>query len=180
MPIINKIAPVFALISLSVMGVARCLAASATFPIVAQILRPVEISINTSLNFGILAMTNVTKPGMATIDPETGRLTVDSRGGLAFAGGTPTAGRMTIRGAPGPVNVTIGMPTMQIYNGIDSLTIENFRLLSQGAGGQAQGMVIPAGPMDTVTLNIGASLVAPPRRAEGIYTGINTIFANYQ
>lgn len=179
MPIINKIAPVFALISLSVMGVARSLAASATFPIVAQILRPVEISINTALNFGILAMTNVTQPGMATIDPETGRLTVDSRGGLAFAGGTPTAGRMTIRGAPGPVNVTIGMPTMQIYNGIDSLTIENFRLLSQGAAG-VHGMAIPAGPMDTVTFHIGASLIAPPRRAEGIYTGINTIFANYQ
>lgn len=166
------------LVSLSVFGLTRAVAATATLPIIAQIVRAIKITVNTSLNFGTLAVTNAASPGTASIDPLTGKLTVDSKGGLAFSGGTPTAGRVIIKGAALPVNVTIASPTMQIHNGAESLTVENFKLVNRT--GSPRVTVTPFGPGSSIAVNVGASITSRPGQANGVYTGTNTLYANYQ
>ncbi|MGZ9097426.1 MAG: DUF4402 domain-containing protein [Micavibrio sp.] len=166
------------LVSLSAFGLTRAVAATATLPIIAQIVRAIKITVNTSLNFGTLAVTNATSPGTASIDPLTGKLTVDSKGGLAFSGGTPTAGRVIIKGAALPVNVTIASPTMQIHNGPESLTVENFKLINRTGGPRAT--VTPFGPGSSIAINVGASITSRPGQVDGVYTGTNTLYANYQ
>lgn len=166
------------LVSLSAFGLTRAVAATATLPVIAQIVRAIKVTVNTSLNFGTLAVTNVTSPGTATIDPMTGKLSLDSKGGLAFSGGTPTAGRVTIKGVALPVNVTIASPTMQIYNGAESMTVENFKLINRTGGPRVT--VTPFGPGSSIAINVGASITSRPGQVDGVYTGTNTLYANYQ
>lgn len=167
-----------ALVSLSSFGVYHAIAATATIPIIARLIRAIEVTVNTALNFGTLAVINDDDVGRASLDPSSGLLTVDSSGALAFAGGEPKAGRLIIRGAPLPVNVTIAMPTMQINNGAEQLVVENFKLISDNGGTRAT--VTPAGPGNSVSVTLGATISTRPGAAMGTYTGANTIFANYQ
>ena len=168
-----------ALVSLSCFGMYHAVAATATIPIIAKLIRAIEITVNTALNFGTLAVLNDDEGGgTARLDPSTGQLTVDSAGGLAFAGGEPKAGKFIIRGAPLPVNVTIAMPTMQIDNGAEFLTVRNFKLMNDSGGSRAT--VTPAGPGNSIAVTLGATVVTRPGSATGTYTGANTVFANYQ
>ena len=170
-----------ALVTLSTLGalsVVRAVAATATIPIVAQLLRAIEVTVNTSLNFGTLAMTNETAPGSARLDPATSRLTTDPSGSLTYAGGVPKAGRVVIKGAPFPVNVTIAQETMQINNGPEFMTVSDFRLMT--ADGGPTMTVTPSGPGNMIAVNVGASIRTRPQQTQGVYTGVNTIHANYQ
>lgn len=166
------------LVSLSSLGMLNAIAATATIPIIAKLIRAVEITVNTALNFGTLAVLNTTDAGSARVDPATGVMTVDSSGGLAFAGGEPKAGRLIIKGAPLPVNVTIAQPTMQINNGAEFLVVQNFKLISDNGGPRAT--VTPTGPGNSIAVNLGATVTTRPGAASGTYTGANTVFANYQ
>lgn len=166
------------MVSLSCLGIFRAVAATTTIQVLAKLVRAIEITVNTSLNFGTIAITNTTNPATASMDPASSRLTVDSSGGLSFAGGTPTAGRLTIKGAPFPVNVTVAAATMQINNGGDSLEVRDFKFGSAHGGPHAT--VTPAGPGNSVAINLGATIISRPGQTEGVYSGANTIFANYQ
>lgn len=168
-----------ALVSLSCFGMYHAVAATATLPIIARLIRAIEVTVNTAMNFGTIAVLNDDEAGgTARLDPATGQLTVDSSGGLAFAGGEPKAGRLIIRGAPLPVNVTIAMPTMQIDNGAEFLTVRNFKLIDENGGTRAT--VTPDGPGNSIAVTIGATVATRPGASTGTYSGANTIFANYQ
>lgn len=157
----------------------HAVAATATLPIIARLIRAIEVTVHTAMNFGTLAIINDDGAGgTARLDPSTGQLTVDSSGSLAFAGGEPRAGKLIIRGAPLPVHVTIAMPTMQIDNGAEFLTVQNFKLMDEN--GNSRATVTPAGPGNSIAVTVGATVSTRPGAAMGTYTGANTVFANYQ
>lgn len=178
----SKVKPVsagaaVALVSLSSFSVMKAVAATATLPIIAKFIRAIEVTVNTSLDFGTLAITNDVA-GHATLDPLSSSLRIDGQGGLALAGGVPRAGRIQIKGAPMAVNVTVEDQNVQLTNGTTFLTINNFNFIT--ANGGPQITVTPSGPGNSAILNVGASVNTRPGQLTGTYVGSNRIFANYQ
>lgn len=165
------------LVSLSSLCYFKAMAATATLPIIAKIIRAIEITINTSLDFGTLAMTNDVA-GQATVDPLSSELRIDGKGGLALAGGVPRAGRVQVKGSPLAVNVSVEASNVQLTNGTTFLTINNFNFLT--ANGGPQVTITPTGPGDAAILTVGATIQTRPGQLVGTYTGSNRIFANYQ
>ncbi len=166
-----------ALVTLSSYGFYNAVAATATIPILARIMRAIEVTINTSIDFGTLAITEDVA-GTATLDPLTSKLRVDSEGGINLAGGFPTAGNVRIKGAPQPVQISLDTNVMRITNGTTYLTINNFNINTANGGPNAT--ITPSGPGNSVVFSIGATLNARPNQVTGTYIGTNTIFANYQ
>jgi hypothetical protein len=165
------------MVTLSSLSVFRAVAATATLPILAKLVRAIEVTINTSLDFGTLAVTE-DKAGAATLDPATGNLTVSSEGGLNLAGGVPRAGKIQIRGAPMPVEMSLETNSLRITNGTDHLTVNNFNFLT--AQGGPDVTVTPDGLHNTAIVALGATITTRPRQLTGTYIGTNTVFANYQ
>ena len=165
------------LVSLSSVCYFKAMAATATLPIIAKIIRAIDVTVNTSLDFGTLAMTDDVA-AQATIDPLSSELRIDGRGGLALAGGVPRAGRVQIKGAPLAVNVSMEASNVQLTNGSTFLTINNFNFLT--ADGGAQVTVTPTGPGNAAILSVGATINARPGQLVGTYVGSNRVFANYQ
>ena len=67
-------------------------AVSSTLPIMARLIRAIEVTVNTSLDFGTMAMT-MERGGFARIDPALNKLIVEGNSSLSLAGGVPQAGR---------------------------------------------------------------------------------------
>jgi hypothetical protein len=166
-----------AMVSLSSYAAINAVAATATLPIIARIIRAIEITVNTSLDFGTLAVT-ADNAGAATVDPNSGLLTFSGLGGVNLAGGTPRAGRIQIRGAAVPVQVSMENNNVQITNGTTFLTINAFNFGT--ANGGPQITVTPGGPADSAVIAVGATINTRPRQLTGTYIGSNTVFANYQ
>ena len=165
------------LVSLSSFSYFKAMAATATLPILAKIIRAIEVTVNTSLDFGTLAMTNDVA-AQATVDPLSSELRIDGKGGLALAGGVPRAGRIQVKGSPLSVNVSVEASNVQLTNGSTFLTINNFNFMT--ANGGAQVTVTPTGPGNAAVLSVGATINARPGQLIGTYVGSNRIFANYQ
>jgi hypothetical protein len=165
------------MVSLSSMSVINAVAATATMPIIARVIRAIELTVNTSLDFGTLAVT-AENAGAATLNPQTGQLTVLGEGGINPAGGAPRAGRIQLKGAPMPVQVSLETNNVQITNGTTFLTINGFNF--DTAQGGPQVTVTPTGPGESAILTLGATINTRPRQLTGTYVGSNTIFANYQ
>lgn len=166
-----------AMVSLSSVSLFKAVAATATLPIVAKVIRAIEITINTSLDFGTLAITDDIA-AVATLDPGTNTLRVNGEGGLSTAGGVPRAGNLRIKGASMPVRVSMETNNVQITNGTTFLTINNFNFNTESGGYQVT--VTPTGPDNSVALTVGASINTRARQLSGTYIGSSTIFANYQ
>ena len=166
-----------AMVTLSSLSLYKAVAATATLPIIARIVRAIEITINTSIDFGTLALTEDVA-ATAVLDTSSNTLKIDGQGGVNIAGGFPTAGRIRIRGAAVPVQVSLETNNLQLTNGTTYLTINNFNLNT--ANGGANITVTPAGQFNSVVLSVGATLKARPKQLTGTYIGNNTIFANYQ
>lgn len=165
------------MVSLSSVSLFKAVAATATLPIVAKVIRAIEITINTSMDFGTIAVTDDVA-AMATLDPATNALRLDGQGGLSSAGGVPRAGNLRIKGSSMPVRVSMASNNVQITNGSTFLTINNFNFNTASGGHQVT--VTPTGPDNTVQLSVGASLNTRARQLTGTYIGSSTIFANYQ
>lgn len=165
------------MVSLSSAALYKAVAATATLPLIGRIIRAIEVTVNTSLDFGTLAVTNDIAAA-ATLDPQSGALRLDGGGGLALAGGSPRAGRIKIRGAAVPVTVTMETNNVHLTNGTTFLTINNFNLLT--ANGGPQVTITPTGPGNAAIMAIGATLNTRPGQLSGTYVGSNRIFANYQ
>ncbi len=82
------------------------LASTATLPIMVRLIRAIEVTVATSLDFGTLAM-SPEEAGKAHMDPGLNRLILDDRNSLALAGGVPKVGRLVVRGAAFPVAISI-------------------------------------------------------------------------
>ncbi len=165
------------MVSLSSVSLFQAVAATATLPIIAKVIRAIEITINTSMDFGTLAITDDVA-AKATLDPMTNSLRVDGEGGLSTAGGVPRAGNIRIKGAAMPVRVSMETNNVQISNGSTFLTINNFNFNTESGGHQVT--VTPSGPDNSIALSLGASINTRARQLSGTYIGSSTIFANYQ
>lgn len=165
------------MVSLSSLALGGAVAATATLPIMVKLMRAIEITINTSLQFGTLAITE-DAPALVTLDPLSNNLRLDTQGGIALAGGVPRAGRISVRGAPLPVSVSIETDSIRLTNGTTHLTVSNFNFNT--AAGGAQITITPSGPENIASLPIGATLSMREGQLVGTYIGSNRIFANYQ
>jgi hypothetical protein len=157
--------------------VVKAVAATATVPIHIELVRAIEVTINTSLNFGMLALTN-DRTGQATLDPLSDKLFIAGQSSIALAAGTPRAGRVQIKGAPIPVAVSFENEVVQLTNGTTSLTVSSFNFISNNVGSQVT--VTPPETNSEVTLSVGATIKAKQGQLTGTYIGSNRIFANYQ
>lgn len=165
------------LVTLSSVSVFRAVAATATLPVLARIVRAIEITINTSLDFGTIALTEDVA-AKAVIDPYTGNLKLDGEGGVNLAGGYPRAGNVRIKGAPIPVHVSLQTNNLRLTNGTTHLTVNDFNINTAKGGPEAT--ITPTGPGHSIVLSIGATMNARAQQLTGTYTGVNTIFADYQ
>ena len=155
----------------------HAIAATATLPIIAKLVRAIELTVNTTLDFGTLAMT-AERAGQATLDPGLDRLFVDGGGGLSLAGGKPAAGRLLIKGAEFPVAISIDEPSVKLTNGLNSVVVNDFNLVT--AKGGTKMTFTPTANTYAFTIPIGATLHTKTGQVSGTYVGSAKIFASYQ
>ena len=165
------------MVTLSSVGMVKAIAATATMPILSKLIRAVEITINTSLDFGELAVTNA-QAGHARIDPATNLLTTDGNNSLIPAGGHPQAGRVRIKGSDLPVQVSMEQNAVQLTNGDTFLTVADFNFINNQIGNRVT--ITPDLADNGIVLSVGATLKTRPGQMNGSYVGSNRIFANYQ
>lgn len=169
-----------ALVSLScftLQALRGVIASTATLPITVRLIRAIEITVATSLDFGTLAMT-VDRAGSATIDPSLNRLVIDDNSSLALAGGTPQVGRFTVRGSAFPVTVSVEDTSVKLTNGIETVTVNSFNLMTVNGGSQVT--VTPQAGQNSFTIPVGASINTKAGQLDGTYVGSTRIFANFQ
>jgi len=155
----------------------HAVAATATMPIIARLVRAIELTVNTTLDFGTLAMT-VDRAGQATIDPEVDRLFIDGSSGLTLAGGKPAAGRLMVKGAEFPIAVSIEDPSVKLTNGTGTVVVNNFNIAT--AKGGTKMTFTPTQNTYAFTIPIGATINTREGQISGTYTGTTRIFASYQ
>lgn len=152
-------------------------AATATLPIMVKLIKAIEVTVATSLDFGTLAMAPE-EAGVARMDPGLNRLVLDDRNALSLAGGTPKVGRLVIKGSAFPVSVSIEDTAVRLTNGITGVTVNNFNFIS--ADGGTRVTVTPAASQPSFTVPVGATLITKPGQADGSYVGTTRVFANFQ
>ncbi len=152
-------------------------AATATLPIIAKLVRAVELTVSTTLDFGTLAMT-VDRAGNATLDPQLDRLVLDNKGSLSLAGGTPQAGRLRIKGAEFPVSVSVADATVKLTNGSETISITNFNLATPKGGTRVT--FTPGAGSFSFTVPVGATVNTRIGQISGTYVGTTKVFASYQ
>ena len=169
-----------ALISLScftLQALRGVVASTGTLPISVRLIRAVEITLATSLDFGTLAMT-MDRAGTARMDTSLNRLIIDGSSSLALAGGTPQVGRFTVRGTAFPVTVSVEDTSVKLTNGVETLTVSSFNLMTNNGGTRVT--VTPQIGENSFTVPVGASLTAKAGQLDGTYVGSTRIFANFQ
>lgn len=155
----------------------QAVAATATLPIIARLVRAIDLTVNTTMDFGTLAMT-AQRAGAATLDPEINRLNVDGSSSLSLAGGTPNAGRLMIRGAEFPVAISIEDATVKLTNGTATVEVGDFNLVT--ADGGMKMTFTPTAKSYGFTIPVGATIKTRPGQISGTYVGTTRIFASYQ
>ncbi|MEM6780636.1 MAG: DUF4402 domain-containing protein [Pseudomonadota bacterium] len=174
---IAKASSLTALVTLSSFTFYRAIAATATLPVIAKIIRAIEVSVTASLDFGTLAVTREAQAEI-TVDPVSQTSRIDGSGAISAIGSQPSPGFIRIKGAPQSVIVSLETNNMFITNGASFMTVSNFHLGSAFAGPTIT--VTPDVSNSSILFPVGATLVAHTGQVTGVYTGSNTIFANYQ
>ena len=168
------------LVSLSVfstLALRSVIASTATLPIMVRLVKAIEVTVATSLDFGTLAMAPE-EAGRAHIDPSLNRLILDDRNSLSLAGGVPKVGRLIVKGAAFPVSISIEDTSVRLTNGVTGVTVNNFNFMS--ANGGARVTITPELNQASFTVPVGATLVTKPGQADGTYVGTTRVFANFQ
>ena len=161
----------------SALALRSVIASTATLPIMVKLIRAIEVTIATSLDFGTLAMAPE-EAGIAHMDPGLNRLVLDDRNALSLAGGVPKVGRLVIRGSAFPVSISIEDTSVRLTNGVTGVTVNNFNFIS--ANGGSRVTVTPDINQPSFTVPVGATLVTKPGQADGSYVGTTRVFANFQ
>lgn len=163
----------------AIYGFGAAIAATATLPILARIIRAIEVTVNTSLNFGTMALAaTATQGGTAVMDPVQGNVVASGKNSLSLAGGIPQVGRLTVRGAPFPISISVEDTVVALSNGVATVTVSNFNFASENGGPQVT--VTPQLNQPSFTIPVGATLNAQPNQATGTYVGSTRIYANFQ
>lgn len=152
-------------------------ASTATLPIIVRLVKAIELTVATSLDFGTLAMAPE-EPGRAHMDPGLNRLVLDDRNALSLAGGTPKVGRLVVKGSAFPVSISVEETSVQLTNGVTAVTVNNFNFISSEGGTQVT--VTPELNQASFTVPVGATLITKPGQADGTYVGTTRVFANFQ
>ncbi|HSN61087.1 MAG TPA: DUF4402 domain-containing protein [Ferruginibacter sp.] len=148
--------------------------ATATANASATIISPISISKTTDLNFGNLAVdatggTVILDPSLAAIRTSAGA------GGVSFpaTSGLVSAAAFVVSGqANFTFSVNVLSASLQITNGTDFMTVDNFTT-SAGAG--------TLSATGTQNVYVGADLVVAGSQAPGVYTSASpfTVLVNY-
>lgn len=168
------------LVSLTMLGALAMrpiAAATATLPIIVRLVKAIEVTVATSLDFGTLAM-SPDEAGRAVMDPGLNRLVVDNQNSLSVAGGVPKVGRLVVRGASFPVSISVEDTAVRLTNGVTGVTINNFNFIS--ANGGSRVTMTPQLGAASFTIPVGATLLTRPGQPSGTYVGTTRIFANFQ
>lgn len=165
------------MVTLSSVAMVKAIAATATLPIIAKLVRAVEITVNTSLDFGVLAFT-ADHVGQARVDPATNLLVTDAQNSLFRVGGRPQAGRVIIRGSEFPVQISMEQTAVQLTNGHNFVTVADFNFINNQVGSRVT--ITPDLSSNLISLPIGATLKTRIGQMSGSYVGSNRVFANYQ
>jgi hypothetical protein len=152
-------------------------AIAATLPISVRLVRAVELTVSRSLDFGTLAVT-LNGAGEAKLDTGLNQLKVSGGGSLSLAGGTPNVGRLAIRGATYPVTISMESASVQLTNGSDQITIQDFNMMTSNMGHRVT--ITPQAGHNTITIPVGATLNTKAGQLTGTYTGSTRIFASFQ
>ena len=152
-------------------------AASVTLPIMVRLINAIELTIGAEMTFGTLAMTTQ-QGGSASLLPSNNSFIIDNNGSLALAGGSPQVGRINIKGAASPVTISLEDTSVQLTNGLASVTVQNFNILTDNAGHRID--FTPGLGQNSFTVPIGGTLVTKAQQPTGTYTGRTRIFVNFQ
>ncbi len=155
----------------------HAIAATATLPIIARLVRAIEMTVDTTLDFGTLAMT-ADRAGQAVIDPEINQLFIDDGSSLSLAGGKPQAGRLFIKGAEFPVAISLDDTIVKLTNGTNTVEIGDFNLVT--AKGGTKMTFTPTQGTYSFSVPIGATIKTRTGQISGTYVGASRIFASYQ
>ena len=161
----------------SALALRSVIASTATLPIIVRLVRAIEVTVATSLDFGTLAM-DPEAAGRAAINPSLNRLILDDGNSLSLAGGTPKVGRLRIKGSAFPVSISIEDTSVHLTNGLTDVTVNNFNFVS--ADGGTRVTITPQAGQVSFTVPVGATLHTKPGQSEGTYVGTTRIFANFQ
>lgn len=165
------------MVTLSLLPAAPAVAVTQTMPLLAKLVRAIEITLGASLDFGTLAMT-AERGGAATIDPYANKLTVAGNSSLTAAGGEPRAGRIHIKGSTMPITVSVEKTAVQLTNGVSVVTVNDFNF--QTAKGGPKVTVTPTASDELFVVYIGATINTKPGQLTGSYVGSNRVFVNFQ
>lgn len=158
-------------------GALQAYAATAILPVTARLVRAVEISVNASLDFGVLSF-SPTQAGQARLDAATSALVNTGDGGLTSVSGKPQAGQIVIQGTEVPVQLSLEQSSVRLSNGHDFVVVSDFNFMNQGAGDR---ITINPDPQDRpITLPLGATLHTRVGQTSGTYVGVNRIYAHYE
>ncbi len=146
-------------------------------PVVAKLVRAVEVSVNTSLDFGDLSFA-ADQAGEARLDPVSNMLVSEGRNSLQSVGGKPQAAQIVIRGAEYPVQLSMDQPSVRLSNGQDFVTVSDFHFINAQTGSRVTVMPDPQG--GDIILPIGATLRTRVGQMSGSYVGIGSINADYE
>lgn len=155
----------------------NAVAATATLPIIARLVQAIELTVNTTLDFGTLAMT-ADRAGRAMIDPEVNQLFIDDNSSLSLAGGKPQAGRLFVKGAEFPVAISLDDTVVKMTNGTGTVEVGNFNLVT--ANGGTKMTFTPTQNDYSFSIPIGATIKTLTGQVGGTYVGTTSIFASYQ
>lgn len=159
----------------SIQNAKNAAAATATMPILVNLVHAIEMTLNTAMSFGTLAITSE-RAGQAKLEPGLDRLVTGGSGSLAIAGGKPQVGRLNIKGAVFPISISVEDTTIKLTNGLASVTINEFNIMTENGGHRMD--YTPTAP--SFTLPIGATLNTKPAQPTGTYVGNTRIFINFQ
>ena len=155
----------------------HAVAATVTLPIIARLLRAIEVTVASTMDFGTIAMYNKAS-GRVTLDPEGVGLRIDGKSGLTSVGGVPRAGKIRIRGLENPVEVSVEDSIVKLTNGKDSVSVTGINFLTANRGSEVT--IIPHGDDFSTVIPVGASLKTKVNQLAGDYTGSTRISINYQ
>lgn len=146
-------------------------------PVVAKLVRAVEVSVNASLDFGDLAFT-ADQAGEARLDPASNMLVSEGKNSLLAVGGKPQAAQIVIRGAEYPIQISMEQPSVRLTNGHDFVTVSDFHFINAQTGNHVT--VMPDAQGGDIILPIGATLRTRVGQMSGSYVGVSSIYAHYQ
>lgn len=164
-------------LALSCAVCAHALADTVTLPMVARLVRAVEITVNMSLDFGDLAFA-ADQAGAARIDPATNMLAREGRNDLLSVGGKPQAGQIVIRHAEYPVQISMEQDSVRLSNGTDFVTVSDFHFINAQTGSRVTVTPDPQG--SDIVIPVGATLRTRAGQTSGHYFGVNNIYAHHQ